>query len=243
MQSTNPILTRVETYTDVAEPMTVQGAIQKAFILLTMTTLVGLFIFFYCMTTQNSWVALIALLVGITGGLVFGLILTFKPHTAPKFAVPYALFEGAFLGGISFLFQLKYPGIPAQALFATFVTSFLLLGLYKFEIIRATEKFKAVVVSATLAIFIVFLLQMILRLVFSSTIPHLFESNWLGIGFAAFVAVIASLNLILDFDLIESSAEMRTPKAMEWVCGVAVLATLVWMYTSFLRLLAIISDD
>ncbi len=73
------------------------------------------------------------------------------------------------------------------------------------------------------------------------SIPYIFESNWLGIGFAAFVAVIASLNLILDFDLIESSAAQYAPKAMEWLCGIALLATLVWMYYSFLRLLGFIT--
>jgi hypothetical protein len=31
MQSNNPILTRVETYSDLAEPMTIQGAIQNQF--------------------------------------------------------------------------------------------------------------------------------------------------------------------------------------------------------------------
>jgi uncharacterized YccA/Bax inhibitor family protein len=45
--------------------------------------------------------------------------------------------------------------------------------------------------------------QIVLRLIFGSSIPYIFESNWLGIGFAAFVAVIASLNLILDFDLLK----------------------------------------
>ena len=70
---------------------------------------------------------------------------------------------------------------------------------------------------------------------FGSNIPFLFENNLLGLGFAAFVAVIASLNLILDFDLIESAAAHTLPKAMEWLCGGALLALWVWMYYSFLR--------
>ncbi len=103
--------------------------------------------------------------------------------------------------------------------------------------------FKSVVISASLAIFIVFIVQMVMRLAFGSSIPYIFESNWLGISFAAFVAVIASLNLILDFDLIETNAAYRAPKFMEWLCGIALLATLVWMYISFLRLLGLLSDD
>jgi uncharacterized YccA/Bax inhibitor family protein len=82
-----------------------------------------------------------------------------------------------------------------------------------------------------------------MRLAFGSSIPFLFESNLLGIGFAAFVAVIASLNLILDFDLIESAAAQRAPKSYEWLCGIALLATLVWMYYSFLRLLSLLQGD
>ena len=234
MQSTNPILTRVETYTDVAEPMTVKGAIQKSLVLTAIAAVLGLMLFFYCASRDNATVAYTSAMVGILGSFILALIITYKPHTAPNLAVPYALFEGAFLGGVSFIFQAKYPGIPMQALLATFVTSVMMFVLYKYEIIRATEKFKAVILSATLAIFMVFVIQLLMRLVFSSSIPYIFENNWLGLGFAAFVAVIASLSIILDFDLIESSAEMRAPKYMEWVCGVALLATLVWMYYSFI---------
>ena len=133
--------------------------------------------------------------------------------------------------------------MPLQALLATFVTTLVMFALYRMQVIRATEKFKAVVMSASLAIAMVFVVQIIMSLVFGSSIPYVFESNWLGIGFAAFVAVIASLNLILDFDLIESGAAQYAPKAMEWVSAIALLATLVWMYYSFLRLLSLIQGD
>ena len=80
-------------------------------------------------------------------------------------------------------------------------------------------------------------------LAFDNSIPFLFENGMIGLGFAAFVAIIASLNLILDFDLIERSSEMNAPKYMEWFCGIAMLATLVWMYVSFLRLLGIMRSE
>lgn len=243
MQSHNPILTRVETYSDLAEPMSIQGAIQKSVLLTVIAAVLGIALFFYCAITANLSIAYAAAIVGAVGSFILALITTFKSNTAPALAIPYALFEGAFLGGISFIFQLKFPGVPLQALLATFVTTLVLFGLYKFQIIRATEKFKAVVISATIAIALVFVVQIILRLAFGSSIPYIFESNWLGIGFAAFVAVIASLNLILDFDLIESAAAQRAPKAFEWVCGIALLATLVWMYYSFMRLLSLIQGD
>ena len=243
MQSQNPILTRVETYSDISQPMTVQGAIQKSVLLTVIADVVGLGLFVYSFLTMNISLAYAGAMVGAIGGLILALIATFKPNTARMLAIPYALFEGAFLGGISVIFQVKYPGIPLQALLATFVTTLVMFGLYRFKIIRATEKFKAVVMSATIAIALVFVVQFVMSLAFSSSIPFLFESNWLGIGFAAFVAVIASLNLILDFDMIETAAAQRAPKAFEWLCGIALLATLVWMYYSFLRLLSLLSDD
>ncbi|KWQ04530.1 MAG: Bax inhibitor-1/YccA family protein [Acinetobacter harbinensis] len=243
MQSNNPILTRVDTHSGFGESMTVQGAIQKSVLLTVIAAVVGLSLFFYSFLTLNLSLAYAGAMVGAIGGFVLALVATFKPNTARLLAIPYALFEGAFLGGISVIFQLKFPGVPLQALLATFVTTLVMFALYRFQIIRATEKFKAVVLSASIAIAIVFMVQIVMRLAFSSSVPYIFESNWLGIAFAAFVAVIASLNLILDFDLIETSAAERAPKAMEWLCGIALLATLVWMYYSFLRLLSLLQGD
>lgn len=243
MQSNNPVLNRVEVSADYSQPMTVQGAIQKSVLLTVIAAVVGLGIFFYTFATMNLSLGYAAAMVGGIGGFILALITTFKPNTAPTLAIPYALFEGAFLGGVSVIFQLKYPGVPMQALLATFVTSLVMFALYRFKIIRATEKFKSVVMSATIAIALVFVVQFVMRLAFGSSIPYVFENNWLGVGFAAFVAVIASLNLILDFDLIESAAAQRAPKAMEWLCGIALLATLVWMYYSFLRLLGFLNSD
>lgn len=243
MQSNNPILTRVETYSDLSQPMTVQGAIQKSVLLSVIAAVVGIAVFLYCLLTMNMSITYGATLVGAIGGFILALVTTFKPNTAPTLAIPYALFQGAFLGGISMIFQMKYPGVPVKALLATFITSLVMFALYRAKIIRATEKFKSVIISASIAIALVFVVQFIMSLAFASSIPYVFENNWLGIGFAAFVAVIASLSLILDFDLIESAAAQQAPKSMEWLCGIALLATLVWMYFSFLRLIGFLSDD
>lgn len=243
MQSNNPILSRVEVQADYSQPMTVQGAVQKSILLSVVAAVVGVAFYIYCAMTAASSTAMAGLFVGAIGAFVLALITTFKPNTAPTLAVPYALFEGVFLGGISLFFEMRYPGIASQALLATFATALTLFALYRMGIIRATQKFKSVIISATIAIALVFVVQWIMVLAFQSSIPGLFESTWLGIGFAAFVAIIASLSLILDFDLIENGAANRAPKNFEWVCAIALLATLVWMYVSFLRLIGLLSDD
>lgn len=243
MQSNNPMFRKVA-FEATSIPMTVSGAVNKTVMMTGVASAVALVFYFYCLNleVQNS-PAFLGMLVGMIGGFILALISAFKPQTSSSLAIPYAVMEGVFLGGISAVYQDKFPGIPLIAVAATFVTTFVLLGLYKARIIQATEKFKAVVISATIAIAILFVIQLMMNLLFSNGIPFLFDNGAIGLGFAAFVAVIASLNLILDFDLVERCAELQAPKYMEWFCGIALLATLVWMYISFLRLLGLIRSN
>lgn len=243
MQSNNPMFRKVA-FEATSIPMTVSGAVNKTVMMTGVASAVALVFYFYCLNlgVVNS-PAFTGMWVGMIGGFILALISAFKPQTSTSLAIPYAVMEGVFLGGISAVYQDKFPGIPLIAVAATFVTTFVLLGLYKARIIQATEKFKAVVISATIAIAILFVIQLMMNLLFSNSIPFLFDNGAIGLGFAAFVAVIASLNLILDFDLVERCAELQAPKYMEWFCGIALLATLVWMYISFLRLLGMIRSN
>lgn len=60
----------------------------------------------------------------------------------------------------------------------------------------------------------------------------------IGIGFSVVVVIVAAMNLILDFDLIENGARAGAPKYMEWYSSFALLVTLVWLYLEILRLLS-----
>jgi uncharacterized YccA/Bax inhibitor family protein len=73
-------------------------------------------------------------------------------------------------------------------------------------------------------------------------VPYIHESGIIGIGFSLFVVVIAALNLVLDFDFIESGVEAGAPKYMEWFGAFGLMVTLVWLYVEFLRLLAKLRD-
>ena len=103
--------------------------------------------------------------------------------------------------------------------------------------LKATEKFKAVVFAATGAIALIYLVSMVLRL-FDISVPFIHEGGIIGIGFSVVVTGVAALNLILDFDMIEQSANQGAPKYMEWFAGLALLVTLAWLYLEFLRLLS-----
>jgi uncharacterized YccA/Bax inhibitor family protein len=92
------------------------------------------------------------------------------------------------------------------------------------------------VFAATAGIGVVYLLSFVLGF-FGMSVPLIHSSGTFGILFSLFVVVIASLNLVLDFDFIEQGAEHGAPKYMEWYGAFGLLVTLVWLYLSILRLL------
>jgi uncharacterized YccA/Bax inhibitor family protein len=116
-------------------------------------------------------------------------------------------------------------------------TLFALLFAYRSGLIRATENFKLGVVAATAAIALIYLATMVLGM-FGIRMPYIHESGLIGIGFSLVVVVIAALNLVLDFDFIESGVEQGAPKYMEWYGAFGLMVTLVWLYLEFLRLLS-----
>jgi uncharacterized YccA/Bax inhibitor family protein len=132
------------------------------------------------------------------------------------------------LGGISVVFEARYPGIVSQAVFLTFGTLGALLVAYRSGVIRATENFKLGVVAATGGIALLYLLSFVLGF-FGVSVPLIHSSGTFGILFSVFVVVIAALNLVLDFDFIEQGVDRGAPKHMEWYGAFGLLVTLVWL--------------
>ena len=181
------------------------------------------------------------MMVGIFGGLITAIAISFKPNWAPYLAPLYGLLEGLFVGAISAIlnaaFAEKYPGLVMQAVGLTFGVAIAVFLLYNFRVIRATEKFKSVIIAATMGIALFYLLTMILRL-FGVNVSFMYDSSMLSIGISLFVVAIAALNLILDFDMIEQGAERGAPTFMEWFGAFALMVTLVWLYIEMLKLLS-----
>ena len=182
---------------------------------------------------------------GAIGGLVVALIITFKKQWAPYLAPAYALLEGLFVGAISayynYVFAEKAPFIIITAVGLTFGTAIAMYLLYAARIIRATQKFKAIIFTATVGIAIFYLITMVMRM-FGMDVPFIHEGSTFGILFSLFVVAIAALNLILDFDMIEQGSASGAPKYMEWYGAFGLLVTIVWLYLEILRLLSKISS-
>tara|TARA_Y100000590_G_C15722333_1_gene1013926 strand:+ start:2376 stop:3119 length:744 start_codon:yes stop_codon:yes gene_type:complete len=234
MRSGNPALNKntfINISNDSKECMTIDGTVNKTFI--------SLFILF--MSAFYSWNSFNPsyIMVGLIGGFIVALITIFKKNLS-MYTVPiYAVFEGLALGAISVIFEQQYPGIVSQAVFLTFGIMGALLFAYKTKIIKATENFKLGVFAATGGIAIVYLINFIMSFWGSGiSVMNVNNSSMFSIGFSLFVVIIASLNLVLDFDFIEEASERNVPKYMEWYATFGLLVTLIWLYLEILRLLA-----
>jgi uncharacterized YccA/Bax inhibitor family protein len=244
MRTGNPVLTedvfRAEAVAYDADAMTLQGTVTKTGILLALT--VGAAAASWMHIAERPDLATIYLFGGMISGLVLAFATSFKPAWSAVTAPIYALCEGLFLGAASLVIntmvvQQTGKSIVPQAVALTLGTLASLLVAYSAGLIRATEKFKAGVMAATGAIFLFYLVCWVLRF-FSIEIPYVHEGGLIGIGFSLFVIVVAALNLVLDFDMIETGVRQNAPKYMEWYGGFALLVTLVWLYIEFLKLLA-----
>ena len=211
--------------------MTLDGTVNKTALSL-LILLASAFYTFDKGNTDFIWLGFIA-------GFILALITIFKKTWAPYTVPLYAAFEGLALGGISAIYEGAYGGIVQQAVFITFGIFLALLFAYKSKIIKPTENFKLGLFAATGGIFLFYLISLILSFFnVNVSILNPMDGGIMSIGFSIFVVIIASLNLVLDFDFIEHGAESNAPKYMEWYGAFGLLVTLVWLYLEILKLLS-----
>jgi uncharacterized YccA/Bax inhibitor family protein len=224
--------------------MTVQGTIGKTFALLAILSATAIYSW---NATASGDMQPVVLPAAAIGGLVLAMVTIFRPQLAPWTAPVYAAFEGVALGAFSFVIEHvflkgKYPGIALQAVSMTTGTLFVMLFLYQSRIIRVTDRLRAGIITATGAIFLVYLISMVVSL-FGGTVPFIRSTSGIGVGFSVFVVGLAAFNLLLDFDFIEKAARSgQAPKSMEWYGAFGLMVTLVWLYIEILELLRKLSD-
>ncbi len=250
-KSGNPTLTQkmfdksASMEADMQGTMSVRGAINKFGFLLLMVV-AGAAFNWHLFQEGNQGTMTTLMIVGAIGGLIAALAIMFKPNWAGIVAPLYGLLEGLFIGGISAIlneaFAKNYPGLIMQAVGLTFGVAFSMFLLYNFRVIKATERFKSIIMTATLGIAIFYLLTWILGL-FGVNISFFTGSSTLSIGISLFIVAIAALNLILDFDMIEQGAERGAPKFMEWYGAFGLMVTMVWLYMEILRLLSKVASN
>lgn len=218
-----------------ADSMTVNGSIMKTFILGLVFILTSFIVMSYLPKFYGSLNAV--MMASAIGAFFVGLIISFKPTTAPVLSVVYAVLESVVVTVISIVLNQKYNGIVFEAVAYTMIAFFTMLILYRIGVIKATETFKSVIITATAAIAISYVVLFILS--FFGIRPEWFYGNsTLSIGINAVIIVVAALNLILDFDFIEKGSSMQMPKYMEWYAAFGLILTIIWLYLEILRILS-----
>lgn len=181
-------------------------------------------------------------------GLVLGLVITFKQITNPALILTYAAVEGVFLGGLSKIIGGFVDGrageagagnaVVVQALVGTIGVATLMLFLYRTGRIRVTPQFQKMVIFATLGFFVLIMANFVFS-IFSGSAG--LRGGTLGIIVGVVAIALASMNLVLDFDLIEKAARQGVPERYGWLAAFGLVVTLVWLYVEILRLLALLT--
>jgi len=223
---------------DVTSRMTLGGTVNKTGILLICAFATAAWTWYRYLASGSPASVSGLMMLGVFGGLIMALVTTFKKEWAPVTAPIYALLEGLVLGGVSAMFDMRWPGIAIQAVALTFGTLLALLLAYSSRMIRVTQKFQLGVVAATGGIVLFYFLQMILGFFHVPFLSSVNGNGTIGIVFSVIVVGIAALNLVLDFDFIERGVNYGAPKYMEWYGAFGIMVTLVWLYLEILRLLA-----
>jgi uncharacterized YccA/Bax inhibitor family protein len=180
-----------------------------------------------------DWLFIVAL-------VAFGIAMVtiFKPKIAVFTGPIYAAAEGAVLGAISAMYNAQFDGIVLQAVLATMSVFAVMLFLYATRLIRVTKRLRMMIVGAMLGILVLYLGTFIVSL-FGGNVTFLDEPSAFSIGLSLLIVGVASFNLMLQFDFIESAVEARVPRYMEWYAAFGLMIALVWLYLEILRLLAL----
>lgn len=219
------------------EVMTLQGTVSKTGLLLLAVIIPAIFTWNLFTSTMDFDAIAPFFWTGTFGGLAIALIIVFNKEWSPFLAPVYSILQGLCLGGLSAAIEQKFPGIVLQALLLTFGICTVLLIIYKLKIIEPTENFKLIVTSATAGLALYYLANFGLSFA-GIELPYIHENSTGGIIFSLFAVILASMNLVVDFDFIEQGAESGAPKYMEWYGAFGLMVTIIWLYIEILRLLA-----
>ena len=217
--------------------MTVAGAAWKSFALVFLAAASAGYTWYQIVRVPDRDLSAI-IFGGAIAALVVALVTSFKPNLARITSPIYAVLEGIALGGISYIYEAQFKGIPLIAVGLTFGVALAMLALYAPRIIKVTDRLRSIIIGATVGIMFFSLITIVLGF-FHVQMPGVFGYGWAGLLFSSAVVIVSAMNLLLNFDMIERLAG-NAPQQMEWYAAFGMLVTLVWLYLELLRWASII---
>ena len=185
-----------------------------------------------------AWNAPVLLLLGMVGGLVLGLVNSFKKKVSPILVMTYALMEGLLLGGLSAVVDMRSPGVAVQAVLATLVVAGVTLALFANGKIRTTPKLNKIFMIGALSYLGYGLVSMLTAGIFGSSLDSFSIGGIpLGLVVGLFAVALATYSLLLDFTTTSEAVEAGLPERESWRLAFGLTASLVWLYVEILRVL------
>lgn len=195
-----------------------------------------------------AWYMPVLLLLGMVGGLVLGLVNSFKKKVSPVLVMTYALMEGLLLGGLSAVVNMRYPGVAIQAVLATLVVAGTTLALFANGKLRATPKLNKIFMIGAIGYLAYGLISILGAGIFGSSLNSFSIGGIpLGLVVGLFAVALATYSLLLDFTTTSEAVEAGLPERESWRLAFGLTASLVWLYVEILRVLmylaSIFSND
>lgn len=250
----NPILNSIaKDNTIPVAQATYKGITLKTIFLTLLTILAGVLVAYYGVSvtrTNNSaagitdikiapWILYILAFSGVISLILF-LLAVFIPSGAIVFAPLYSIVQGSFLGTITALLEIFFPGIGIVTIAGTIIIFLVMLTLYSLKIFRVTRWLVKFMIFGFIAILFGSLLGFIV-----TRMNPLAVSIEIQIITSIFVLLYASIMLIFDFNYASQIVDAGVDKKYEWQASFGIIVTLIWIYAKLVQLitLLLISKD
>jgi len=217
--------------------MTLDSVVNKAGIMLGLLVASAVLAYMFIPESMLYPAAVVCGLVSI----IFPFLVAARHSAAPGLCVAYSIIEGVFIGGISLIFEVVYPGIVVQAVLATFVTAGAVLVAFRFGGFRSTPRMSKIVRIGLIGFGAVALLNLVLY--FFGINLGLFPGPTGPVSLWAWVAALVGIGLALyslldDFTYIEKGVAIGAPEKQSWIAAYGLVVTMVFLYTQLLRILS-----
>jgi uncharacterized YccA/Bax inhibitor family protein len=172
--------------------------------------------------------------------LFLGIFVVVQPRRAALLGALYALCEGFCLGAISAAFDAQTDGIVGAAVVSTLCVFVAAFVLYVTRIVKPTQKMAFAVIAGMGGLLLLYTFVFVLSIF---NWGWLYSDSFRSIGIVVTIIAIAlaALSLVLDFGTIEAGVRSGASVELEWYLAFGLMVTLVWLYISILKLLALLS--
>lgn len=166
-----------------------------------------------------------------------------KREPSPPLILLYFVLQGYCMGAVSMVYESQYTGVVLQAILATLCVFGVTLFSYMNGWIRTSPKVTKFVLIAT-AGYVIFAFVSFLLSAFLGFSPRDAEIGGipLGLPISIFAVLLATYNLLIDFDYASEAVESGMPVKESWRISFALILTLIWIYLEILRILGYIRD-